>query len=101
LAVVEALEWGYGWTVALDEVRARHLCLTWIEAEDRTLGLEIEARGGSPDLWVVYSLADYSVGQRRSAVQCLQEIEIARVLLCDFLWLWTVVSISVGFDPVV
>jgi hypothetical protein len=101
LAVVEVPEWGYGWTVALDEVRARHLCLTWIEAEGHTLGLETEARVGSLDLWAVCSLADYSVSQPRSAVQCLQEIEIARVLLCDFLWLWTVVSISVGFDPAV
>ena len=99
--MVEAPEWGYGWTVALDEVRARHLCLTWIEAEDRTLGLETEARVDSPDRWAVCSLADYFVGQLRSAVQRLQEVEIVPVLLCDFLWLWTVVSISVDFDPAV
>ena len=79
--------WGYGWTVASDEVRARRLCLTWIEAEDRTLGLETEAQVDSPDLWVVCPLADYFVSQLRSAVQCLLEIEIVRVLLCDFLWL--------------
>ena len=97
--MVEAPEWGYGWTVALDEVRARHLCLTWIEAEDRTLGLETEARVNSLGLWVVCSLRDYFVSQLRSAVQCLQEIEIVRMLLGDFLWLWTVVLISVDFDP--
>jgi hypothetical protein len=85
LAVVEAPEWGYGWTAALDEVRARHLYLTWIEAEDRTLGLETEAWVDSPDRWAVCSLEDYFVGQLRSAVQCLQEVEIVLVLLYDFL----------------
>jgi len=99
LAVVEAPEWGYGWTVALTEVKARHLCLKWIEAEDRTLGQETEARVDSPDLQAVCSRADYFVGQLRSAVQCLQEVEIVSVLLYDFLWLWTVVSISVDFGP--
>lgn len=95
--MVEAPEWGYGWTVALDEVRARRLCLTWIEAEDHTLELETGARVDSPDRWVVCSLADYLASQFRSAVRCLQEIEIVRVCLCDFLG----VSISVDFDPAV
>jgi hypothetical protein len=44
---------------------------------------------------------DYFVSQLRSAVQSLQEVEIVPMLLCDFLWLWTVVSISVDFDPAV
>jgi hypothetical protein len=56
--VVAVPEYAVDSVVASDEAEAPLLCLMWIGAEGRVLGVETEARAHSPDLLMVYSQVD-------------------------------------------